>query len=127
MSRHSKPRHRRRVAKRIKKMPRPKFEDVMQRNWSPVKLEGEAIPQWMEGLPSTLVHSGYAGGSPIPGLSCSDSDVASADLIGSIKVYRYSPDDPVALNRDWYPIITFGSSDSMLLSLEPPGQAARGG
>ena len=115
-------------------MPRPEIEAVMQRNWSPVELEGEAIPQWMEGLPSTLVHSVYASRSPIPGLSYSDSDVVSADLMGSIEVYRYSPDDPVALNRDWYPIITFGSSDSMLLSLEPfavlrmhrPGQSSVG-
>jgi len=45
MSRHSKPRHRRRVAKRTKNMPRPELEAVMQRNWSSVELEGEAIPQ----------------------------------------------------------------------------------
>ena len=73
----------------------------------------------MEGLPSTFVHSVCASGSPIPGLSYSDSDVASADLMGSIEVYRYSPDDPVALNRDWYPIITFASPDSMLLVRGP--------
>jgi hypothetical protein len=89
-----------RVAKMIKKMLRPESEAVMQRKWSPVKLEGEVIPQWMEGLPLTFVHSVYASGSPIPGLSYSDSDVASADLMGSIEVDRYSPDDPVALNRD---------------------------
>ena len=75
MSRHSKPRHRRRVAKWIKKMPRPESEAVMQRSWSPVKLEGEAIPRWMEGLPSTLVHSVYASGSPLPGLSRGSSDL----------------------------------------------------
>ncbi len=112
MFRHPKPRHRRRVAKRINKMPRPEFEAIRQRNWSPVKLEGEAIPQWMEGLPSTLVHSVYASGSPILGLSYSDSHVASADLTSSMEVYRYSPDDPVALNRGCYPVITFASSDS---------------
>lgn len=27
-------------------------------------------------------------------------------------MYRYSPDDPVALNRDWYPVISSASSDS---------------
>jgi hypothetical protein len=91
----------------------------MQRNWSPAKLQGEAIPQWMGGLPSPLVHSVYASGSPIPGLSHSDSDVASADLMGSIEACRCSPDDPVALNRDWYPRTTFASSDSMLLVRGP--------
>jgi hypothetical protein len=35
--------------------------------------------------------------------------------MGRREVYRCFPDDPVALNRDWYPIITFASSDSMLL------------
>ena len=73
----------------------------------------------MEGLPSTLVHSVNASGSPIPGLSYSDSDVASADLMGGIEAYRYSPDDPEALNCDWYPIIKFASSDSMLLVRGP--------
>ena len=71
----------------------------VQRNWSPVKLEGEAIPSRV---------------SPY-----SDSDVASADLMGSIEVYRYSPDNPVALDCDRYPIITFASSDSMLLLRGP--------
>lgn len=55
----------------------------------------------------------------IPGLSHSHSDVASADLMGSIEVYRYSPDDPVALNLDWSRVITFASSDSMLLVRGP--------
>ena len=91
MSRHSKPRHRRHVAKRIKRTPRPEFEAVMQRNWWPVKLEGEAIYQWLERLPSTLVRSVYASGGPVPGLSYSDSDVASADLMGSIEVYVTLP------------------------------------
>ena len=39
--------------------------------------------------------------------------------MGSKEVYRYSTDDPVALNRDWHPIITFVSSDSMLLVQGP--------
>ena len=39
--------------------------------------------------------------------------------MGSIEVYRYFPDDPVALNRDWYPMDTFASSDSMLLVRGP--------
>jgi len=83
-------------------MPRPELEAVMLRNWSPVKLEGEAIHQCLEGLPSTSVHSVYASVGPITGLSYSDSDVVSADRMGSIEVYRYSREDPVALNRDLY-------------------------
>ena len=39
--------------------------------------------------------------------------------MGSKEVYRYSTNDPVALNRDWHPIITFVSCDSMLLVQGP--------
>jgi hypothetical protein len=100
-------------------MPRPELGAVMQRNWSSVELEGGAIPQWLEGLPPMLVHSVYASGGLIPGPSCSGSDDALANLMASIEVYRYSADEPVGPNRDWHSIITFASSDSMLLVQGP--------
>ena len=100
-------------------MPRPELAAVMRRNWSSVELEGEAIPQWLEGLPPMLVHSGYASRGPIPGPSYSGSDDASANLMASTQVYRLSADEPVALNRDWHSIITFAFSDSMLLVQGP--------
>jgi hypothetical protein len=67
-------------------MPRPGFEAVVQRNGSPVKLEGDEIHQWLQALPSTLVHSVYASGGPNPGFAYSDADAASADPMGSIEV-----------------------------------------
>jgi hypothetical protein len=100
-------------------MPVDQFEDVMDRSWAPVKLEGEAIPDWLSGIPSTLIHSVYASGTRPPGLSYSDSTISSAELLGTIEVYRNAPDDPVDLNRDWYPIIRFSSSDTMLLVRGP--------
>jgi hypothetical protein len=40
-------------------------------------------------------------------------------LIGGIDVYRNSPDDPVALNKDWYAVVTIADTDSMLLVRGP--------
>ena len=104
---------------RIKKMPRDQFEEVMGRDWSPVKLEGEAIPEWLRNIPSSVVHSVYASGTRIPELNYSDSEISSGLLIGNIEVYRNAPDDPVELNRDWYSVIAFESSDTMLLVRGP--------
>jgi len=100
-------------------MPQDQFTDVMDRSWAPVKLEGEAIPDWLKSIPSPLVHSVYASGTHPPGLQYSDSAISSAELLGSIEVYRKAPDDPVDLNRDWYPVIRFSSSDTMLLVRGP--------
>lgn len=109
----------RRRKKRIKKMPRHQFEHVLTLDWAPVKLEGEAIPDWLAGIPPEVLNSVYASGTPFPELPYSDSDIPSGSLIGGIDVYRNSPDDPVVLNKDWYGVITLAGSDSMLLIRGP--------
>jgi hypothetical protein len=106
-------------AGRIKKMPRDQFEHVMNLEWAPVKLEGGAIPGLLAGIPSGVLHSVYASGSPIPELFYSDHVMPSGFLIGGIDVYRNAPEDPVALNKDWYAVIAFAGSDSMLLVRGP--------
>ena len=104
---------------RTKKMPRDEFVRVMDLDWAPVKLEGDAIPYWLRGLPDTLVHSIYASGTHMPGMMYGDSLIPSGSLIGGIDVYRHSLDDPVALNKDWYPVIRMADSDTMLLVTGP--------
>ncbi len=105
--------------KRIKRMPLEEFEEVMQRNWSPVKLEGDAIPSWLRGIPRDVVYSIYASGVALPGIPLSDPSIPSGSLIGGIDVYRKAPDDPSDLNKDWYPVITVPSLESMLLVTGP--------
>ena len=103
---------------RMKRMPLRQFEEVLQRNWAPVQLVGDAVPDWLRGIPSSLVHSIYASGSVINGFSYSNNQISSGSLIGGIDVYRYSPDDPVNLNKDWYAVVSIPKSDSLLLIVD---------
>ena len=104
---------------RVKLMPQQKFAEVMKREWAPVKLVGEAVPEWLKGIPTGVVHSIYASGTQLPGISYSNTAVSAASLIGGIHVYRNAPDDPVELNKDWYAVVAIPNSDSMLLVLGP--------
>ena len=104
---------------RIKKMPRGQFEHVLNLEWTPIKLEAGAIPDWLAGVPHDVLNSVFASGTPMPELLYSDSLIPSGYLIGGIDVYRNAPDDPVALNKDWYAVITLSGSDSMLLVRGP--------
>ncbi len=100
-------------------MPREQFIDIQNMNWHPVKLEGNAIPDFLNEIPEDVLHSVYASGTPIPGIPYSDSVILSGSLIGGIDVYRNAPEDPVELNKDWYGVITISDSDSMLLIRGP--------
>jgi hypothetical protein len=95
------------------------FSDVLKRNWVPVQLVGNAVPDWLTGIPSSLLHSLYASGSVINGFSYSTNQIPSGSLIGGIDVYRHSPDDPVSLNKDWYAVVSIPNTDSMLLVVGP--------
>jgi hypothetical protein len=104
---------------RIKKMPREEFYTVMEQNWRPVKLEGNAIPLLFQGIPENLLYSIYASGSSLTGYNYSDEIIPSGELIGGIDIYRNSPDDPVTLNKDWYAIIQINDTDSKFLIRGP--------
>jgi hypothetical protein len=107
------------MAKRIKKMPKEQFVEVMKRDWAPVKLESGAIPDWMNGIPHSVLNSVYASGGPFPGLPYPDSNIPSARLLGGIDVYRNAPGDPVDYNKDWYAVLAVSGADSMLLIRGP--------
>lgn len=100
---------------RIKRIPRDQFSEIQNRNWSIVKLEDDTIPEIFKGIPESLLYSVYASGGPFPGVLYSDSLISSANLIGGIDVFRKAPDDPVELNKDWYPLISFSDTDTMFL------------
>jgi hypothetical protein len=76
------------------------FSDVQDRDWTPVELAGEAVPRFLSRIPRTVAYRFLASGQ---------HDYATEGaLIGGIDVYRHAPDDPVALNKDWYAVRATG-------------------
>lgn len=104
------------MAKRVKKkMPFKQFERIGQREWRPVKVVGDAIPDFLQGIPRDRIHTIVASGTLGPGLEYCGEAVPSGRLVGGIDVYRNAPDDPVELNKDWYAVIRIVDTDTMLL------------
>ena len=103
------------MPKRAKKMPREEFEEVMQREWHPVELTGDAIPTFLQGIPEERLHKIVASGVPVSGMVYKSEIIPSGNLIGGIDVYRNAPDDPVELNKDWYAVIRVPHTDTLLL------------
>lgn len=87
---------------RPKAMPRIEFSDVQDRDWTPVELVGDAVPRFLSGIPRNVAHRFLASGHH----DCS----TEGTLVGGIDVYRHAPDDPVALNKDWYAVRASGDA-----------------
>jgi len=100
---------------RIKKMPREQFKVVLQREWIPVKLVGDALPDWAKGISEKVLHSVIASGTKTSGLPYRSATIPSGRLVGGLDVYRYAPDDPVELNKDWYAVVVVPHQDNTLL------------
>lgn len=104
------------MAKRVKKMPLEQFEAVRRRDWVPVGLAGAAVPEWLQGIPLETIHCIAGSGTLYRRMSYSGgAAIMGGDLIGGIDVYRYAPDDPVELNKDWYAVLIDPDDDTMLL------------
>ena len=74
------------------------------------------MPTWLRNIPSDTLHSVYAsGGGGIPS-NYSGGAISSGVLIGGIDVYRNAPDDPVELNKDWYPVFSIAEADTIFFS-----------
>ena len=94
------------MARRVKKMPRKEFDKIADFSWSPVKLESDAIPEWLKNIPDDVLHSVYASGTNAGGgTDYSDQSVGTGQLIGGIDVYRNAPEDAKDLNKDWYAVV----------------------
>lgn len=102
---------------KLKLMPAAEFEAVMERNWTPVKLVGKALPSWMDGIPDTVMAATLASGVCRVGAAhpYSSAKIPSGLLIGGMDVYRHSPDDPVPYNKDWYAVVAQLGDPTMFL------------
>jgi hypothetical protein len=104
---------------KLKRMPVNAFEAVLERQWCPVELSGVSVPSFLQNLPPHLLNSVYASGTRMSGTFYSDHLIPSGELIGGIDVYRNAPDDPVALNKDWYPVVRVSGNDTLFLVTGP--------
>jgi hypothetical protein len=90
---------------RIKKVPKEIFDEIASLRWEPVQFTPETMPACLSGIPSNVLCCAYGSISPSQATPYPDCGVPIGDLIGGVDVYRYSPDDPVPLNRDWYALV----------------------
>ena len=103
--------------KRFKQLSRKQFQEVLNRDWEPVKLIGGAIPHFLKGTPNGLINSIYASGTVFS--EHLNEPLVLGNHIGGIEVYRNAPDDPVNLNKDVYAVFTNTDNDLMLLVYGP--------
>lgn len=77
-------------------MPKVEFIEVQNRDWTPVELVGDAVPTFLSRVPRHVAFRFLGSGE--------NNNAVEGALVGGIDVYRHSPDDPVALNKDWYSV-----------------------
>ena len=106
---------RRRRVKRVKKISKKQFEEVIRRNWVPVRLVGDALPDFARGIPKQVLHTFLASGQYKYEAPYKSAMIPSGNLIGGMDVYRNAPDDPVALNKDWYAVVSSDQDETMFL------------
>lgn len=108
--------------KRHKQLSPKQFQEVQERNWKPVRLVGDAIPDFLKGLSTGVVHSVYASGTAISN-HLYDEPLVLGNHIGGIEVYRNAPDDPVNFNKDVYAVFVnkpeIAGNDLMLIVIGP--------
>jgi len=82
-----------------------------------MRLVGSAIPGWAQNIPPKSVYMFMASGEPLQYRT--SRFVPSKRVIGGIDVYRYSPDDPVELNKDWYAVTEESHHSKVLFVIGP--------
>ena len=89
---------------RIKKLRRVDFKPVMDCDWEPVRLTDESLPDFCRAIPRETAYMFLASGQHSADEIYRRGSVAGR-RVGGFDVYRYSPDDPCALNKDWYAVV----------------------
>jgi hypothetical protein len=102
---------------KLKKMSVTNFEAVMQRDWMPVKLVGDALPPWARNIPESVLATALASGTcnVVRSQPYQSQQIPSGQLIGGLDIYRHSPDDPVPFNKDWYAVVRSPDDPTLLL------------
>lgn len=104
---------------RRKKIRRAEFEAVFLEDWEPVTLQGDAIPSFARRLAGEVACTFIASGQTLASTPYALPGVPGATLVGGIDVWRDSPDDPVAFNKDWYAVLA-SEADPEVLFVDGP-------
>jgi hypothetical protein len=96
------------------------FSNVLERGWDrPVVLQGEAIPEFLDGIPEEARYCFIASGSLQAPLPYRSSLIPEGLRVGGMYVFRHAPDDPVCFNRDDYSIV-FSNTEADTLLVDGP-------
>ncbi|HVS64392.1 MAG TPA: hypothetical protein VMT85_12920 [Thermoanaerobaculia bacterium] len=108
---------------RPKKIRRSEFEAVFVEDWEPVTLQDDAIPSFARRLAGEVSCTFIASGQTLASVPYVLRGVPDATLVGGIDVWRDSPDDPVAYNKDWYAVLA-SETDPEVLFVDGPQRDA---
>ncbi len=101
-----------------KRMNKPEFAKVADREWVPVALVGDGLPRWMRSIPEDILKYVLASGTYIDPRIVELHGRKYADVVGGIDVYREDPKDIAkgySINKDHYIIVLDPKDDSALL------------
>ena len=90
---------------KLKKMSRNQFQKVLDFNWDPVEIDKQGLPEWMNGMPLSIICKVTASGSDFSDQLYHSRTIASGTLVAGMDVWRYAPDDPVKYNKDLYGVV----------------------
>ena len=105
--------------KRLKKISPELFKEIADRNWLPVELMGDALPDFVQAIPANVRYRILASGEANSWARYASESIPSGRLVGGIDVYRNAPDDPVAYNKDWYALVR-SPADSCAILVDGP-------
>lgn len=91
---------------RNKMMLKDEFEPICRYEWEPLELVGNSKPNFIRGIPNHVLHLVIASGTRGAGFDYSSEEISHGKRMGGLEVFRYSPDDPVELNKDCYLVFT---------------------
>jgi hypothetical protein len=103
---------------RIKYITEKEFELIKRREWSPVELTYNTLPNWVKSIPEDKRRHVYASGS---GLKKLNHQYAECKVVGGIDIFRNAKSEiePVDWNKDHYVIIRTSENDDALLVIGP--------
>jgi len=107
---------------RYKLMKRDEMNEVADRKWVPVKLIGDAIPNWMRGILDEKLELVLISGSFIDPRIIKAHGNSFHDVVGGMDIYRYDENDVdkgYPYNKDHYIIVLDPVNDDALLVYGP--------